>query len=182
MCLATGGGCGRASERRGACGGLDTQRPARCPLLRKALGLELGRAYTQIYPDPKLTPITPPKLGALGCGMRAILLSRKDFKRSAADEAAGRPPVDDARWREVATVHLTPYALLHLLRLTPHTLHNTPHASHLTPYASHLAPRTLRATCHPPPATYPLLTGARCVTCTRLRRCCASGERSNPLL
>ena len=112
--------------------------------------------------------------------MRAILLSRKDFKRSAADEAAGRPPVDDARWREVATVHLTPYALLHLLRLTPHTLHNTPHASHLfTPYASHLAPRTLRATCHPPPATYPLLTGARCATCTRLRRCCASGGRSN---
>lgn len=40
-------------------------------------------------------------LGALGCGMRAILLSRKDFARSAADEAAGRPPVDDARWREV---------------------------------------------------------------------------------
>ena len=112
--------------------------------------------------------------------MRAILLSRKDFKRSAADEAAGRPPVDDARWREVATVHLTPYALLHLLRLTPHTLHNTPHASHLfTPYASHLAPRTLRATCHPPPATYPLLTGTRCATCTRLRRCCASGGRSN---
>ena len=112
--------------------------------------------------------------------MRAILLSRKDFKRSAADEAAGRPPVDDARWREVATVHLTPYALLHLLRLTPHTLHNSPHASHLfTPYASHLAPRTLRATCHPPPATYPLLTGTRCATCTRLRRCCASGGRSN---
>ena len=112
--------------------------------------------------------------------MRAILLSRKDFKRSAADEAAGRPPVDDARWREVATVHLTPHALLHLLRLTPHTLHNTPHASHLfTPYASHLAPRTLRATCHPPPATYPLLTGTRCATCTKLRRCCASGGRSN---
>ena len=31
MCLATGGGCGCASECRGACGRLDTQRPARCP-------------------------------------------------------------------------------------------------------------------------------------------------------
>ncbi len=39
--------------------------------------------------------------------MRAILLSRKDFKRSAADEAAGRPPVDDARWREVPTYTFT---------------------------------------------------------------------------
>ena len=86
--------------------------------------------------------------------MRAILLSRKDFKRSAADEAAGRPPVDDARWREVATVHLTPYALLHLLHLTPHTLHNTPHTpfyASLTPHTSHLAPYVLLATRHLPP-------------------------------
>lgn len=89
--------------------------------------------------------------------MRAILLSRKDFQRSAADEAAGRPPVDDARWREVATVHLTPYTLHHL-RLTPHTLHNTPHASHLTLHASHLAPRTSHLTCYLPPATCHLPT------------------------
>ena len=133
---------------------------------------------TQTLSSPRSPP---PKLGALGCGMRAILLSRKDFKRSAADEAAGRPPVDDARWREVATVHLTPYALLHLLRLTPHTLHNTPHASHLF-YTLRLTPRTSHLTCYLPPATChlpPLLTGARCATCTRLRRCCASGGRSN---
>ena len=42
-------------------------------------------------------------LGALGCGMRAILLSRSDLKRSAADEAY-RPSTDDARWREVSTL------------------------------------------------------------------------------
>ena len=81
--------------------------------------------------------------------MRAILLSRKDFKRPAADEAAGRPPVDDARWREVATVHLSPYALLHLLRLTPHTLHNTPHASHFALRTLEVAGEALR--CHRPP-------------------------------
>ena len=90
--------------------------------------------------------------------MRAILLSRKEFKRSAADEAAGRPPVDDARWREVATVHLTPYALLHLLRLTPHTLHNTPHASHLFTPHLRLTPRTSHLTCYLPPATCHLPT------------------------
>ena len=94
-------------------------------------------------------------LGALGCGMRAILLSRNDFKRSAADEAAGRPPADDARWREVYTLLLTTCYTCSLLRL-------------------------LLATCHLPPATYlvPLLTGARCATWTRRRRCCGSGARS----
>ena len=75
-----------------------------------------------------------------------------------------------------------PYALRLTTSLTPHTAHLAQYTSHtflrLT-YTSHLAPRTLRATCHPPPATYPLLTGARCATCTRLRRCCASGGRSN---
>ena len=90
--------------------------------------------------------------------MRAILLSRKDFKRSAADEAAGRPPVDDARWREVATVHLTPYALLHLLRLTPHTAHLAQYTSRLTPFYNASHARTSHLTCYLPPATCHLPT------------------------
>jgi len=42
--------------------------------------------------------------GALGCGMRAILLTRDGFVRSGSDARAERPPADDARWREVATL------------------------------------------------------------------------------
>ena len=43
-------------------------------------------------------------LGALHCGMRAILLTRDGFVRSGSDARAERPPADDARWREVATL------------------------------------------------------------------------------
>ena len=42
-------------------------------------------------------------LGALRCGMRALLLTRDGLKRAPADEQA-RPPADDERWREVRTL------------------------------------------------------------------------------
>ena len=90
-------------------------------------------------------------LGALGCGMRAILLSRNDFKRSAADEAAGRPPADDARWREVYTLHLAPCTL----HLAPCTLHLTAHYLLHVLLATFAACYLPLATCHlPGPTTY----------------------------
>lgn len=41
-------------------------------------------------------------IGALGCGMRAILLTREGFKRPESEPPL--PPKDAARWREVATL------------------------------------------------------------------------------